>query len=268
MQTIELIKIEHSRKKGVDCEYIEPTITESCYLKEGDEVIGAYFSDASELFPKLAKYMAVANAEFLSKRVPKTPLKRSDVMQNKWKHGLTYKEACDAGTVQYSTIIGNVPARKLMRRDYHNRSAVHAVESAQTFIKAMLLASNEIEEAMASVLPEQYEAHKKALEGVDDEWRFGNLFTSSISNYNISAPFHQDISNIKETLNAIYTVRHNSNGGSLYVPDYDACFEMPSGSLLFYPAWRNMHAVTPIIPTHDGGYRNSLIFYAIKAFKS
>jgi hypothetical protein len=186
MQTIELIKIEHSRKKGVDCEYIEPTITESCYLKEGDEVIGAYFSDASELFPKLAKYMAVANAEFLSKRVPKTPLKRSDVMQNKWKHGLTYKEACDAGTVQYSTIIGNVPARKLMRRDYHNRSAVHAVESAQTFIKAMLLASNEIEEAMASVLPEQYEAHKKALEGVDDEWRFGNLFTSSISNYKTS----------------------------------------------------------------------------------
>jgi len=266
MQTVELIQVDHERKQGSDCEYIAPNVFESCYLKEGDEIVGAYIKDASELFPRLSKLMAVANREFLSKRVPKTPLKRSDVMQKKWNEGLTYKEAVKAGTVQESTIIGSVPARKLMRRDYHNRSAVHAVESAQTFIKAMLLASKEIDSAMATVLPEQHKVHKEALEGVDEEWRFGDLFTSSISNFNISAPFHTDRSNIKGTLNAIYTHRHNSTGGSLYVPDYDACFEMPTGSLLFYPAWRNMHAVTPIVPLHDGGYRNSLVFYAIKAF--
>jgi len=37
-------------------------------------------------------------------------------------------------------------------------------------------------------------------------------------------------------------------------------------SMLVYPAWRNLHGVTPITPTHDGGYRNSLIFYPLKAF--
>jgi hypothetical protein len=28
-----------------------------------------------------------------------------------------------------------------------------------------------------------------------------------------------------------------------------------------------MHGVTPIIPTFEGGYRNSLVFYPLKAFK-
>ena len=37
-------------------------------------------------------------------------------------------------------------------------------------------------------------------------------------------------------------------------------------SILVYPAWRNIHGVTPIIPTHNGGYRNSLVFYPLKAF--
>jgi hypothetical protein len=38
-------------------------------------------------------------------------------------------------------------------------------------------------------------------------------------------------------------------------------------SMLVYPAWRNVHGVTPIVPTHEGGYRNSLVFYPLKAFK-
>jgi hypothetical protein len=29
-----------------------------------------------------------------------------------------------------------------------------------------------------------------------------------------------------------------------------------------------MHGVTPIFPTHPGGYRNSLIWYALNAFKN
>ena len=30
-------------------------------------------------------------------------------------------------------------------------------------------------------------------------------------------------------------------------------------------AWRNVHGVTPIIPTFEGGYRNSLVFYPLNA---
>ena len=102
---------------------------------------------------------------------------------------------------------------------------------------------------------------------VKEEWRFGNLFTSSISNYNISAPFHRDNANIKGAVNVIICKKHNSKGGDLHVPDYGATIGQQDNSILVYPAWRNLHAVTPILPTYEDGYRNSLIFYPLKAFK-
>jgi hypothetical protein len=101
---------------------------------------------------------------------------------------------------------------------------------------------------------------------MDDKWKLGNMFTSSISNYNISAPFHRDTGNIKNTVNVIITKRKNSTGGNLHIPDYNATVDQCDGSMLVYPAWRNVHGVTPIHATHDGGYRNSLVFYPLKAF--
>ena len=98
-------------------------------------------------------------------------------------------------------------------------------------------------------------------------WRFSDLYTSSISNYNISAPFHRDTGNIEGAVNVIITKRHNSKGGSLNVPDYNATFEQADNSMLVYPAWKNIHGVTPIKPMQENGYRNSLIFYPLKAFK-
>jgi len=89
---------------------------------------------------------------------------------------------------------------------------------------------------------------------------------SSISNYNISAPFHRDNANIEGTVNVIICKRKNAKGGDLHIPDYGATIGQQDNSILVYPAWRNMHGVTEIIPTIFGGYRNSLIFYPLKAF--
>lgn len=266
LKKIQMQKVEHDRRTGSRCEYIEPNVKESALLYDGDELVGVYFQSLPEKYEKLEKLMAVANHEFLSDRVPKDLLERSDVMILQKKLNITRAKAKKIGTVQQSTIIGSIPKKPHMRRDYHNRSRVHAVKSAETFIKAMLMATKEVKVIMGDYLPEQLREHSEAVEGVDENYRFGELFTSSISNFNISAPFHRDRANIKNTLNAIYTHRHNADGGCLYVPDYDACFDMPTGSLLLYPAWRNVHAVTPIVPTHDGGYRNSLVFYALKGF--
>jgi hypothetical protein len=96
---------------------------------------------------------------------------------------------------------------------------------------------------------------------------WNNVFTSSISNFNISAPFHRDTGNIVGTVNIILTKRNNANGGCLNVPDYNLTFEQADNSMLVYPAWRNVHGVTPIKPIAEDGYRNSLIFYPLKAFK-
>jgi hypothetical protein len=86
--------------------------------------------------------------------------------------------------------------------------------------------------------------------------------------YNISAAFHRDTGlNIAGAVNVIICKRLNSKGGDLHVPDYNATIGQQDNSILVYPAWRNVHGVTPIVPTHEGGYRNSLIFYPLKAFK-
>jgi len=131
----------------------------------------------------------------------------------------------------------------------------------------MLMLAKESEELLKKILPAQHETQKKELSSVDKKWKFAELFTSSISNFNISAPYHRDNGNVKNSVNVILTKRKNSIGGCLHVPDYDVTFEQADNSMLVYPAWRNVHAVTPISISHDNGYRNSFIFYALKAFQ-
>ena len=265
MKTIKLEKREHKIKTGKRCKYIEPNIKEDCFLESEGKIIGFYIT---KLDGKIKQLIEIANKEFRSDNVPKTLLERSEVLAKQRKYGISRAMAKEVATVQMSTILGGVPPRAHMRRPYPSISQVHTNKKAQTFIKAMLLACLESEKIIKKYMPEQYETQKKLIEeNCPKEFRFGNLFTSSISNYNISAPFHIDKGNMVDCVNVIITKRKHSKGGSLYVPDYDANFEQCDNSMLVYPAWRNIHGVTPIIPSQSGGYRNSLIFYPLKAFK-
>ena len=64
--------------------------------------------------------------------------------------------------LQYSTIIGSVPPKPHMRRPYPTISSVHNVDSAKTFIKAMMLLCKESEEIIKKLTPNIYENQKKA----------------------------------------------------------------------------------------------------------
>jgi hypothetical protein len=263
MKRLDLTLQPHEAKIGQDCPYLAPNITEDCIFYENGEPIGFYIKSMPERALKLAN---LANAEFQSKRVPKSLLERSDVMSKVYKEGMTRAEAKKNGTVQMSTILGSIPPKPHMKRPYPSISSVHQSDTAQTFIKAMLMLAKESESIMHDILPQQYERQVELFKEVPDKWKFGNLFTSSISNYNISAPFHRDTGNIVGAVNVIITKRLNAKGGNLYVPDYGAVMDSADNSMLVYPAWKNVHGVTPIIPLHEGGYRNSLIFYPLKAF--
>ena len=261
MKRIDLIKIEHSRKTGDVCEYIEPNVTEDCIFYADGEAIGFYLTKMPE---KMCKLADLANAEFQSKNVPKSLMDRISSVKGKFKNTATN---IGEGVEQMSVILGSIPPKPMVRRPYASRSSVHSIKTAQTFIKAMLLLAKESEKLIKEILPKQYEQQIELFKDVPEKWRFANLFTSSISNYNISAPFHRDTGNIKGAVNVIICKKHNSKGGDLHVPDYGATIGQKDNSILVYPAWRNVHGVTPIIPTHEGGYRNSLIFYPLKAFK-
>tara|TARA_Y100001973_G_C5181928_1_gene325415 strand:- start:42 stop:851 length:810 start_codon:yes stop_codon:yes gene_type:complete len=267
MKTIKLQQVEHNIKIGKDCPYYEPNVKEDCLLEVEGEIIGFYIKDVSKYSEKLSKLLAVANKEFRSDNVPKSLLERSDVFSKVYKEGMTRKEAKATGVIQMSTILGSVAPKPHMRRPYPTISAVHRDKKAETFIKAMWGACLEAEQIVKKLTPHIHEKQTKLCDDIKKVWRFGNMYTSSISNYNISAPFHRDTGNIEGTVNIILTKRNNANGGCLNVPDYNATFEQADNSMLVYPAWRNIHGVTPIKQISDNGYRNSLIFYPLKAFK-
>jgi hypothetical protein len=259
MKRIDLIKVEHNIKVGKKCPYIEPNVTEDTIFYVDGEPIGFYLTKMPDKMCKLAN---LANAELLSKNVPKAEMQRPKMLGFD-KNG---KGIVDRSIKQFSSILGGVPPKPHMRRNYATTSSVHSVKSAQTFIKAMLLLAKESENLIKEILPKQYEQQIELFKQVNDKWKFGNLFTSSISNYNISAPFHRDAGNIVGAVNVIICKKHNSKGGDLHIPDYNATIGQQDNSILVYPAWKNLHGVTPIIPIFENGYRNSLIFYPLKAF--
>jgi len=259
MKRIDLEQVEHSVKIGDKCPAFEPNVTEDCILYADGEPIGFYLSKMPE---KMCKLADLADKELRSKNVPKQGTQR--VTEQKKAYDQKRKVEYDIN--QYSTIIGSVPKNEVFKRHYFSRSSVHSSKTAQTFIKAMLLLAKESEKLISEIMPEQYQRQTELFKGVDNQWKFGNLFTSSISNYNISAPFHRDAGNIQGAVNVIICKKHNSKGGDLHIPDYGATIGQQDNSILVYPAWRNVHGVTPIEPTYEGGYRNSLIFYPLKAF--
>lgn len=254
MKTLQLIQQQHNVQIGDICGHIEPNITEDTIFMYEGEPVGFYIK---QIQGKLRQYIEIANAELLSDRVPKSEMRRSSGLRDS-----------SAEVKQYSTIIGSCPPKPHMRRPYPSMSSVHQVKTAQTFIKAMLLACKEAEEVVREITPSIFERQKHIIEtNIPAKWRFGRLFTSSISNFNIPAPFHRDAGNLEGCVNVIIAKKENATGGNTTVPDYAATMDSSDNSMLVYPAWRNVHGVTPIVPTKEGGYRNSLVFYPLKAFK-
>mgnify|MGYP006143570853 CR=1 FL=1 len=265
MKHVELAQLEHNIKIGDKCSHIEPNILEDTLFLVDGKAIGFYIRDIAKYSKKAAQLADIADAELKSERVPKQEMSRGPQGNKaaKLKRELEGKNL----VTQYSAILGSIPPKPHMRRPYPTRSSVHGVKSANTFVKAMLMLAKESEQIVKQITPELYEQQKELIsENVAKEWRFGDLFTSSISNFNIAADFHRDNGNLKGCSNVIITKRSNSTGGCTTVPDYGATVDSRDNSMLYYPAWRNVHGVTPIVPTHSGGYRNTLVFYPLANF--
>lgn len=264
MNIVELQLVPHSVKIGDKCPDLPPNITEDTIFTVDGEPIGFYLKTIGD---KLKGFIEIANAELLSDRVPKTEMSRGPQGNKAAKRARA--EAGIELVTQFSAILGGVPPKPHMRRNYPTMSSVHQVKSAQTFVKAMLLACREAEETIKAITPAIYEKQLAIInEKVPPKFRFGRLFTSSISNFNIAAAYHRDAANLEGCVNVIIAKRKNAKGGNTTVPDYAATVDSADNSMLVYPAWRNVHGVTPIVPLADGGYRNSLVFYPLKAFNN
>jgi hypothetical protein len=257
MKRIDLTPVQHTRKIGEECEYIEPNVTEDCIFYADGKAIGFYLTKMPE---KMCKLADVANAEFMSDRVKKEGRLGAGSKSVSGNKERPFMEGC-------STILGSVPPKPYIGRPFASISSRHSDKKTKTFIKAMLMLAKQSELLIEELIPEQYAKQIEAFKTVPDKWKFGGIFTSSVSNLNVPVKFHIDKGNIEGCVNVIICKRMNSKGGDLHVPDYGATIGQVDNSILVYPAWRNMHGVTPIIPTFEGGYRNSLVFYPLKAFQ-
>ena len=252
----------HNIKVGNKCSNKAANVTEDTLFIVDNVPVGFYIKSVEG---KTKQLLNIANKEFRSDNVPKAMMNRGPVGSKKDK--LRREKGGRALVQQYSTVLGSMQPKAHMRRPYPSISSVHQKETARQFIKAMMLLCRGAEPLMQKYLPEIYLKQKDVIkDNVPKQWRFSDLYTSSISNYNISAPYHRDTGNLKDTVNCIFTKRFDSTGGYLNVPDYDVTIECGDNSLLCYPAWRNVHGVTPIKIQSSEGYRNSLIFYPLKGF--
>lgn len=260
MRTQTLVQVQHKYKVNDEPDNLEPTLQEdTLFVDESGTPIGFYLA---KLPSDIQQLVNIANNELNSERVPKTLMERKQPLGKGPDGRMMYRII-----EQYSCILGSIPPKPHMKRTYANRSSVHTVPSARNFVKAMILTGQRAMQVIKDVDNRLYKQHTEAVsQRVPERWRFAEWFTSSISNCNIAARMHRDNLNVKGSLNVIITKRSNATGGNLVVPDYNTTFNSADNSLLVYPAWRNMHGVTPIQPTHPGGYRNSLIWYALDAF--
>ncbi len=258
MKEQRLVVVEHGYKRNDNPPELIPNVIDSTLFLDSDgNKVGFYLRSLPNDVNDVLGY---CNKELRSKRVPKSTMYRHLPLGTKSETGAWEYSSVE----QESVIIGAVPAKPHQRRPFNSISQVHLKSSASAFIKGMIVLAKLSENLIKDIMPEQYFIQKKTIEeNVLKKFRFGDLFTSSISNYNIAANYHQDNRNLKNTVNVIYSKKENANGGNLHVPDYDLVFDNVDGSMICYPAWANLHGVTPILPTKKGGYRNSIVFYPL-----
>lgn len=260
MQAIELKHYKNNVKVGQETPDMPVNISESCLFMYEGKIVGFYIQEMSERMCELA---TVANKLLRTSAVPKTEMQRPKMLGIDQATG---KGIVDRSVKQYSAILGSLAPKPHMKRNYPTISSVHSYPSAQDFIKVMLLLAYEGEELIRQYMPEQFDWQLKTLEHAEDKWRFGRLFTSAICNYNISAPYHRDTGNTEGAVNLIITKRDAAIGGCLHVPDFNITIKQQNDSCLVYPAYMNIHGVTPIHRMKSDGYRNTLIFYSLKYF--
>ena len=252
MQIIEVQSREHPYRFNDEMPHLAPNIDYDCIMQEDGMPVGAYWHQAPKDLHGIAD---IADAEL---RSGKFPISRMDRL-GRDDEGKAFR------LPQVSAILGSSAPQAHMRAVNARRSRLHAQPAARNFIKAMSAFGRMAMELVRGTCPHLYAQHIDALEReVSRDWRFADYFTSSISNANSAANLHQDRKNARGALNIIYVKRWQSRGGHLVVPEYDAVFAQPDHSMLVYPAWRNAHAVTPIVPLRTGGYRNAHVFYALR----
>jgi hypothetical protein len=113
-------------------------------------------------------------------------------------------------------------------------------------------------------LPEAYENHLQAIDGLHDGWKLAGRapWSSGIINKSAALRYHRDSGNSVGSWSAMIVMRKGVGGGLLHVRDLDVYLACDHMSLSIFDGQALTHGVTPLVHSEDPEeIRISIVFY-------
>lgn len=167
-----------------------------------------------------------------------------------------------SGLVSNSRIFGYSP-RLALRKDYCSSTSLATEQPKQHNV--IIEWGKTVAKYYQDFLPERYKSHNEQLtDKVIDEYRIeGTPFTSGIINKNNPLKYHFDSGNFKGVYSCMITVKHDTAGGNLSMPEYELGFNLSNGSIAMFDGQSILHGVTPIQPMSHDAARFTIVYYSL-----
>lgn len=117
--------------------------------------------------------------------------------------------------------------------------------------------------------PTQAAEHEQIVrEAIHPDWLIADTpFTSGIVNDRSALPFHKDAGNLLGTWSMMLSLRANTEGGGLQIPELGINLGIPNHSLTIFEGQRFWHGVTPLVYRKPDAYRFTLVWYVKQAIR-
>lgn len=115
-------------------------------------------------------------------------------------------------------------------------------------------------------LPEEAEVHQRTLnQTISNNWIMPNgHYTSGIINNSTQLRYHTDNGNVKSCYSAMLSMKRNSKGGNLHLPEYNVLIKNHGGSLLIFDGASTSHGVTKFYNTKENSKRFTIVWYCLR----
>lgn len=171
-----------------------------------------------------------------------------------------------SGVRNTSRTFGNRPRKPMMGQE---ACMLARLADEQPDVHAHLVSYSEtMGRALGEAFPEIELADRETIQKVLPEWRLSDesLWTSGVINSESALPYHRDGNNF-EAWSAMPVVRRGVSGGHLHIPEYDMVVPCQDGYAVMFYGKGLVHGVTPMRVTAKGGYRISVVYYALQGLK-
>ena len=158
------------------------------------------------------------------------------------------------------------PKRIIARRESCRATSAAADYPTQHAILAKL--AGEMTHEFEALLPHRAANDHAVLRQVMGDWLMDDdaLWTSGVINKSATLPYHRDGMNF-DTWSAMPSLRFGMDGGFLHMPEYGVVFRVDDGDVTWFCGKELVHGVTPMETRRKGGYRYTIVYYALAGMK-